>query len=620
MKNDMPSFNEWDDMQQPERAADTGFDAVMSRRYFLRGAAMLGASALVMSAGVMPSIATAASRAGFKFNPIAASTADTISIPDGFVSQVVVRWGDTLNSSTPEFDHDTRGTAAVQAEAVGDNNDGMDMFVVDGRNVLVFNNEYTNRNIIFGNRASELPETDDDVNKGKMAHGLTFVELKEINGQWVIVKDSPLNRRITPDSAFEVVGPARGSDLLKTSSDASGTRILGTFNNCGNGKTPWGTYLACEENFNGYFSSSEGENYQQTDAEKRYGIAKGGKDWGYAWAQTDARFDVSKEPNEPNRHGWVVEVDPAGRQQPVKLTALGRFKHENAECVIAKDGKAVVYLGDDERGEYLYRFVSKNSYNPQGDNSTLLHEGELFVAKFNDDGSGEWLNLKDAGMSADETLVFARMAASKVGATTMDRPEWVAANPHKVEAYVALTNNKYRGEKENQPLNAANPRAKNPYGQIVRWTPANEDHAADTFAWDMFAMAGNPTQHSDLMAGSDNINEANMFNSPDGLKFDSAGNLWIQTDGNYSNDKGFAGMGNNQMLMGDPETGEIHRFLVGPKECEITGLTWSADRKTMFVGVQHPGEKGNSHWPEGGNAVPRSSIVAIKRTDGGLIG
>ena len=620
MSTNTPSFNDWDDMNAPERAADTQFDAVMSRRYFLRGAAILGASALVMSAGLMPRIATAASRAGFKFTPIAMSTADAISLPEGFTSQVVVRWGDSMHSSTPEFDHNSRGTAASQALAVGDNNDGMDMFNVEGRTVLVFNNEYTNLKITFGNRESLLPETEDDINKGKMAHGLTIVELKEVDGKWQIVKDSPLNRRVTPDTPFDVVGPARGSDLLKTSQDKNGTRILGTFNNCGNGKTPWGTYLACEENFNGYFSSSEGENYNQTAEQKRYGIASKGKDWGYAWAKTDARFDVSSEPNEANRHGWVVEVDPSGRRQPVKLTALGRFKHENAECVISKDGKAVVYLGDDERGEYLYRFVSKGTYQPDGDNTKLLHEGELFVAKFNDDGTGQWLNLKDAGMRDDETLVFARVAASKVGATTMDRPEWVAANPHKVEAYVALTNNKYRGERESQPLNAANPRAKNPYGQIVRWTPDDENHTADTFVWDMFAMAGNPTQHSDLMAGSSNVNAENMFNSPDGLKFDSVGNLWIQTDGNYSNENGFAGMGNNQMLMGDPETGEIHRFLVGPKECEITGMTWSPDRKTMFVGVQHPGEKGNSHWPEGGNAVPRSAVIAIKRADGGLIG
>ena len=614
------SFDAWDEQQNPDRAQETDFDAVISRRYFLKSASLLGASAFIMSAGLSSQKAMAASKAGFEFKPIAAATADTITLPDGFTSQVVVRWGDPLTSDAPEFDHATRGSAASQAVVAGDNNDGMDMFVVDGRTLLVINNEYTNRSVTFGNRESKLPETDDDVEKGKMAHGLTIVELAETDGHWTIVKDSPFNRRVTPDTAFEVAGPVRGSDLIKTSADPKGVKILGTFNNCGNGKTPWGTYLACEENFNGYFSSYEGENFKQTPEQKRYGIAKGGKDWGYKWAQTDERFDVSKESNEPHRHGWVVEVDPSGKRNPVKLTALGRFKHENAEVVVAKDGRVVVYLGDDERGEFLYRFVSRDRYKPGGDNTSLLHEGELFVARFHDDGRGDWVNLALANMPADETLVFARIAASKVGATTMDRPEWVAANPHKAEAYVALTNNKYRGERKNQPLNMANPRAKNPYGHIVRWTPDGGDHATDSFSWDTYVMAGNPMVHSDLMAGSSNITEANMFNSPDGLKFDSAGNLWIQTDGNYSNAKGFVGMGNNQMLMGDPVTGAIHRFLVGPNESEITGLTWSPDRKTMFVGVQHPGEDGNSHWPEGGQAVPRSAVIAIKRADGGLIG
>lgn len=619
MSNEL-SFDEWDEALAPERLEDTEFDVVMSRRYFLKGVAALGASAFVMTAGLSSKTAVAASKAGFQFKPIAVSTADAITLPEGFTSHIVVRWGDPLTSSTPEFDHQTRGTASSQMTAAGDNNDGMDVFDVNGRTVLVINNEYTNRSITFGNRESKLPETDDDVNKGKMAHGLTVVELAEVNGQWQIVKDSPYNRRVTPETSFDVVGPVRGSDLIKTSTDKAGTTIRGTFNNCGNGKTPWGTYLACEENFNGYFSSYEGENFKQSAEQARYGIAKNGKDWGYKWAQTDDRFDVSKEPNEANRHGWVVEVDPSGQRRPVKLTALGRFKHENAEVVIAESGQAVVYLGDDERGEFLYRFVSRDLYKPSGDNSRLLHEGELFVAKFHDDGRGEWLPLNAAGMAPDETLIYARVAASQVGATTMDRPEWVAANPHKAEAYVALTNNKYRGERESQPLNMANPRANNPYGHIVRWVPEQGNHAANGFRWDMYVMAGNPMVHSDLMAGSNNITADNMFNSPDGLKFDSAGNLWIQTDGNYSNEEGFAGMGNNQMLMGDPETGAIHRFLVGPKECEITGLTWSLDRKTMFVGVQHPGERGNSHWPEGGDAVPRSAVIAVKRTDGGVIG
>ena len=259
----------------------------------------------------------------------------------------------------------------------------------------------------------------------------------------------------------------------------------------------------------------------------------------------------------------------------------------------------------------------------------MLEDGDLYVAKFNDDGSGKWLHLTpestDMATKA-EICINTRMAASAVKATTMDRPEWVAAHPHKAEIYCALTNNKNRGKKPNAggdatPVDAVNPRKGNKYGQIVRWNPLNNDHTSDQFNWDLFALAGNPEVHkANLKSGSKNITKFNMFNSPDGLKFDSKGGLWIQTDGKYSNKDDFAGMGNNQMLLGNPETGEIKRFLVGPKECEVTGLTWSEDRKTMFVGIQHPGEKGHSHFPGGPGTAPRSTVIAITRKDGGKMG
>lgn len=306
---------------------------------------------------------------------------------------------------------------------------------------------------------------------------------------------------------------------------------------------------------------------------------------------------------------------------------MGRFKHENAELALAQDGRVVVYMGDDERGEFLYRFVSDGKYQEGGDNSKLLEQGTLYVAKFEDDLSGTWLALTPSttGMSEAEICIYTRQAASIVGATTMDRPEWVAVNPHKAEAYCALTNNKNRGKKPNNggdetPVGGPNPRLGNNYGQIVRWLPVNQDQGADIFAWDLFVMAGNPTQHSDMYAGSDNIDADNMFNSPDGLALDSKGLLWIQTNGKYTNTGDFAGQGNNQMLVGDPATGEIRRFMVGPKECEVTGFAWSADGRTMFVGIQHPGEKGNSHFPGGGDSVPRSCVVAISRENGEAIG
>ena len=292
------------------------------------------------------------------------------------------------------------------------------------------------------------------------------------------------------------------------------------------------------------------------------------------------------------------------------------------------DGRIVVYLGDDERGEFLYRYVSNGVYAPGGETDSLLDDGKLFAAKFSDDGTGEWLELSPeaTGMaSMAEICIHTRQAASSVGATTMDRPEWVSANPKAAEVYCCLTNNKNRGFKANAggdetPVGGPNPREANKYGQIVRWRPDSADHTSTSFEWDLYALAGNPNVHDDANAGSDNISKDNMFNSPDGLKFDSNGLLWIQTDGNYSNEEDFAGQGNNQMLAGDPATGEIRRFLTGPKQAEVTGLTWSPDRRTMFVGIQHPGERGEGNWPDGGDSAPRSAIIAVTRDDGGLVG
>ncbi|MCC3304361.1 PhoX family protein [Sneathiella sp. HT1-7] len=621
------SFDEFDDIRTPKNEA-SDFEkisqTVLSRRSFLGKGVAFGATAFVMGTTALSPAPASAASSRLKFEPVAANELDTITVPNEFDWHIVTTWGEPLWSKGVPFDQETRGTAASQELAVGDNADGMSLFQDGDKNILVSNNEYVNRSIIYGNRESKKPETADDVNKGMAGHGITVAEITQKDGKWGVVIDSPYNRRITANTPIEISGPARGHAMMKTAADPEGVLALGTWNNCGNGRTPWGTYLTCEENFNGYFSSSD-ENYKPKPEMKRYGI--GNKDWGYAWATVDDRFDISKNPNEPNRFGYIVEFDPLNPKSTLKKrTALGRFKHENAELVVADNGQVVVYLGDDERGEFLYKFVTAGKFTEGGDNSNLLDDGTLFVAKFSDDMSGKWLPLtpETTGMSHAEISILTRQAASKVGATTMDRPEWVAVNPNKVEAYVALTNNKNRGKKPNAggdetPVDGPNPRAGNHYGQIVRWRPANADHASDSFEWDLFVVAGNPTVHNDAYGGSKNINAENMFNSPDGLAFDASGLLWIQTDGNYSNEKDFAGMGNNQMLLADPETGEIKRFLVGPKECEITGFAWSADRKTVFIAVQHPGEKGNSHYPDGGMTVPRSTVIGISRKDGNSI-
>ena len=620
------SFDDFDEHLNP-KPEECEFDRVVESAISRRGAlgVLAFGSFAAMNGAFAPTPAMARSDR-FAFEAIPTSTADAVNVPPGYNAQVVVRWGDPLWSGAPEFDHATRGDAASQAQAFGDNIDGMEVYPHGDNLIIVVNNEYTNRSIIWGNREDGKFANADDVLKGMMAQGVTVAEIaRGEDGAWGIVQDSPYNRRITPDVDMDITGPAAGHDHLKTSADPTGTTSKGTWNNCGNGTTPWGTYLACEENFNGYFSAPGNPDIAVSPEFKRYGIS--GKDWGYGWATIDERFDIEKEPNEPHRAGYVVEIDPYDpNAAPKKRTALGRFKHENADVVVNNDGRVVVYMGDDERGEFLYRFVSDGVFAPGAPTDSLLEEGSLYAAKFHDNGAGEWLALtpETTGMSEAEIAIHTRIAASKVGATTMDRPEWVTSNPNASEVYCALTNNKNRGIKPNKggdltPVGGPNPREANKYGQVVRWKPNGADHTADGFAWDLYVLAGNPVVHDGLKAGSENVTADNMFNSPDGLKFDDNGILWIQTDGNYSNEGDFAGQGNNQMLAGDPATGEIRRFLTGPKQCEVTGLTWSPDRRTMFVGIQHPGERGDSNWPEGGDAVPRSAVVAITREDGGRL-
>ncbi|GAB1379943.1 PhoX family protein [Pararhodobacter aggregans] len=621
------SADEWDEANFP-RPAETEFDRVveraLSRRGFLGGVVALGSGAAAMGLGVLsPRAALASTTARFPFTPIDAQTDDAVHVPQGYRARVLARWGDALFSDAEGYDLAEGGPAAASDRIFGENTDGMESFAFRGHELIAVNHEYTNNDINLPAAQDGVPANAEDVLKLQNLQGVTVMEIAEDENGWSVVKDSPFNRRIHHNTPMVLAGPAAGHALLQTSADPEGLNPLGTLNNCGSGKTPWGTYLTCEENFNGYFGAN-GElpsDEMLAAGYTRYGISAEG--WGYDYHKWDARFDVAANPNEPHRHGWVVEIDPTDPQStPVKHTGLGRFKHENAEVVLARDGRVVVYMGDDERGEFLYRFVSNGIYTPGGSTEGLLDDGQLSVARFNEDGTGEWLDLtpESTGMEMAEMLVFARTAGSRVGATTMDRPEWISVNPYAVEAYCCLTNNTRRGTRPNAggdetPVGGPNPRAENQYGQIVRWFPHDDDHAAARFDWDLYVMAGNPAVHSDAYAGSPNVTAGNMFNAPDGMAFDSTGLLWIQTDGEDSNEGDFAGQGNNQMLAGDPVSGEIARFLTGPKGSEVTGLCWSTDRRTMFVGIQHPG----GSWPDG-SGLPRSSIVAVTREDGAMVG
>jgi len=503
---------------------------------------------------------------------------------------------------------------------------------------------------------------------------------------------------------MRISGPAAGHALLKakefvitdtattpTGNMTDGTTAYGTVNNCANGITPWGTYLTCEENWNGNFGGTGAvDTSAVTDLGKlnrRYGLVAAG--FGYRWHTTDPRWDLTTNPNEPHLFGWVVEVDPYDpKSVPVKRTALGRFKHESAQYVVDKDMNVAFYLGDDERNEYIYKFVCAGKFNPtnKAANRNLLDSGTLYVARFDTNLSGQWLpllpgtvgtngvalrdNPNFAGANDAEVLakilVKTRMAADAVGATMMDRPEWTGARPRiggfdEVEVYCTLTNNNRRGAapassnladgsttaaSARPPVDAANPREDNIYGHIIRWRETAKSVLSTSFSWDLFAQAGDtatakaakPTNDYkgnlvDTPAGSAD------FGAPDGLWFDYFGRLWVQTDqvGDGSGD--WINIGANCMVCADPNTGEMRRFLTGPNKCEITGVTMTPDGKTMFVGVQHPGEDAPatnptqfSNWPQNQWSVasdgvtalpagrPRSSVVVITKNDGGVIG
>ena len=635
------SADEWDELNFP-RPEGNDFDKVVeraiSRRGFLGGVLAFGSGAAVMGVGMLKGTTAMAQPASrFPFTPIAAQTDGTVHVPEGYSWKTLVRWGDPLFSDAADAWDPKAGVSVAMSERVfGENTDGMELFNVDGREIIVVNSEYTNNKVNLPHREDGLPGSLDDVRILQHLQGVSVMEIAEGTDGWAVVVDSPYNRRIHHNTPMTFSGPAAGHDLLKTEADPTGMASLGTFNNCGSGRTPWGTYLTCEENFNGYFGavSEVAADDMVMDGFRRYGVSTKVDAGRYNYHGFDARFDIATNPNEPHRAGYIVEIDPANPDStPVKHTALGRFKHENAAYGIASDGRVAVYMGDDERGEFMYRWLSNDVYVPGGDTSTLLVDGTLSVAVFEDDMSGRWVPLTPAttGMDAAHIAVFTRMAASKVGATTMDRPEWIAVHPNASEAYCCLTNNSRRGVLNDDgtvrtnaggdpmTVNAVNPRDTNNYGQIVRWRPEGGDHGADGFSWDLYVMAGNPTVAEGLQAGSANINEGNLFNSPDGMVIDSTGLIWIQTDGDDSNEGEYAGMGNNQMLAGDPVTGRIERFLTGPNGCEVTGLCWSTDRRTMFVGIQHPGDNGGN-WPDGEGSLARSAVIAVTRDDGGLVG
>jgi uncharacterized protein len=560
------------------------------------------------------------------FTPIPAGTrADTVTVPDGYVWQVLAPWGDPIHPGGPEFTPGAANSAELQNQQMGMHHDGMHYFPLRtsrrrNRGLLVMNHEYIDQTQLFDYPAEEPfpPLTEEQLALALAGHGVSVIEIGERRGEWVM-RGSHYARRITGDTPVEFSGPvAADHPLLDTGADPRGT-----LNNCAMGHTPWGTYLTCEENFDGYFGASGA--FEPDETQDRYGLSAEG--FGYQWhTAPGSRFDLSATPNEANRFGWVVEIDPYRPDSPpVKRTALGRVKHEGAFAHRNCDGRVVVYMGDDEDGEHLYKFVSAEPWWWMAQcGKSPLDEGVLYVAQFNDDGTGTWLPLvhgegvltvENGWLDQADVLIRTRLAATAVGATSLDRPEWTAVDQRSGACYVALTNGS--GDRGATSGSRGAATGKNPYGQIVRWFEADDDHGATSFEWDVFVFAGDPT----LPIPDTSVDDENRFASPDGLFADRDGRLWIQTDMSSSrlNSGNYERMGNNQMLCADPDTGEIRRFLSGPEGCEITGATMTPDQRTLFVNIQHPGEEQPSTFPFG-TTPARSCTVAIRRADGGVVG
>ena len=626
-------------MEDSNRSSNPSIHEVspLSRRTVLRASlgALAGGFFAPLTAVAAASATVAGGMIGFKSVPI--STADTISVPEGYTYQVIAPWGDPVGMSGENhaFKDDASNSAAHQEAQIGMNHDGIHYFTQDGSKtgLLAMNHEYVDHGLLFTDGMATW--TADKVRKSQAAHGVSIVEVEDKDGKWAVVNPSPWGRRITANTRTELSGPVVGHALVKTAADAAGRVVLGTLNNCASGITPWGTYLTAEENFINYFSG--GDNI--TEHEKRWGLKKGGG--GYRWHEHDARFDAVKNPNEPNRFGWIVEIDPYNPSStPMKRTAMGRGAHEGATVAVTKDKRAVVYMGEDSRFEYIYKFVSRDAIKPGGAaaNASLLDHGTLYVAKFSADGKGQWLALTHgqgpltaANGFADqaEVLIKSRQASDLLGATKMDRPEWVVVDKEGW-VYTALTNNSNRGADKQPAVDAANPRANNTQGNIIRWKEDGDFHGTN-FAWAHFVMAGDPSLERAEAKGDI---KGDMFSCPDGLWIDGRGLMWVQCDMSTSAmGKGdLKNFGNNAMLAADLRTGEVRRFLVGPAGCEITGATGTPDGKTMFINIQHPGEPANettdptkpraiSNWPDQKpTGRPRSATVVIRKIDGGVIG
>ncbi len=595
----------------------------MERRDVMKGGLAMGALSFFGTSLMSEAVNAQVSNRRIDFQPVtladaAAGDGKQPLISPDYNMQTLIPWGDPLEPSGPAY-VERGNTAAEQARQIGIGHDGMWYFPLpedfiagtqdpdnpdvdllirynntNNRGVLCINHEFGNNFHVLG---KDAPESLEDVRMSQHAHGVSVVRIENIDGEWQTV-ESNVSRRIHVNTPVDFSGPAADSDLLKT---PAGNIALGTVNNCGNATTPWGTYLTCEENFNAYFgATNEQDTWMPTELQERFGFAEGGTFGNYQWWNFDKRFDLSDPDykNEENRFGWMVEIDPHDpTAKPVKRTAMGRFKHEGGAYRVGAGNRIAYYMGDDERFDYIYKFVSAGDWQQMlAQGISPLDEGTLYVARFNDDGTADWLELSMnnpslSSLYADqgELLVNTRLAADAIGATPMDRPEWTATAPDG-NVYVTLTNNSRR-----ETADAANPLAPNSDGHIIKILDA--DPADTSFNWEIFLIA------------QDTHGTEESFADPDGLYVDADGRVFIETDGGQKD-----GL-NNQLLIADPDTKEIRRLFMGVNGDEITGVAHTPDRKTYFINTQHPGNGDpsatNFPAPTDGVTVPRDCTIVI---------
>jgi uncharacterized protein len=628
--------------EPPNRSENETFTAVveraLSRRSFLAAG---GVGALVLTAAAAPADASSEvppvgpyrptpTGRRLSFTPIEPNTVDDVVLADGYSDQVLIAWGDPIRPGAPEFDFGAQ-TPAAQARQFGYNNDYLAFFPLPWWSanshigLLWSNHEYTNPELMFRGYDAANP-TREQVDIQLQAHGgsIVLIQRRKHGGPFRHRPLSRYNRRITATTPMRLTGPAAGHDLLRTGQDASGRRVAGMLNNCAGGVTPWGTVLTGEENFHQYFANLAAVTDARVKAlHQRYLLPQGASE--RKWERYHDRFDLAKEPHEPFRFGWVVEIDPYDPAfTPRKRTALGRLKHEGATTTLTHDSRVAVYTGDDERFEYFYKFVSKHKFRPKHrhQNMRLLDEGTLYVARLSDDGTGQWIPLRhgegpltaaNGFASQAEVLINTRGAGDAVGATKMDRPEDFQRNPVTGRVYVNLTNNTARTAPD-----PGNPRVPNPYGHVLELREDGDNAGARSFRWRIFLLCGDPADPGTYFAGYPR-ELVSPIGSPDNMTFDNEGNIWLATDGTQPT-------GGNNGLFACPtrgaERGHVQLFATVPVGAETCGPLLTRDNRSLFIAVQHPGEGGTveeptSHWPDGGDSRPRPAVTSIWRSAGG---